>query len=180
MRAASALASCLWLCLSLGCSSGAAPTELGTPRIGDGTSNAATSPVAPEAAPEATGARVTLLPPGQAPVQVSVELAITPAERSRGLMFRKHLGEDDGMLFLFDREQPQSFWMRNTYIPLDMIFIRQDMTVLGVVENAEPETETSRNVPGSSRYVLEVNSGFARKHGVRADVPVRFEGVPGF
>lgn len=179
MRAASLFASCLCLCLGLGCSSGAGPTELGTPRIGDGTSKAAASPEAPEAAPEATAARVTLLPPGQAPAQVSVELAITPAERSRGLMFRKHLGEDDGMLFLFEREQPQSFWMRNTYIPLDMIFIRQDMTVLGVVENAEPETESSRNVPGNSMFVLEVNAGFARKHGVRADVPVRFEGVPG-
>jgi len=180
MRASSAASLCLCLSLWLGCSSGAAPTELGTPRIGDGSSKAAEPPGAPQPAPAAAAASVTLLPPGQAAVQVTVELAITPAERSRGLMFRKHLGENDGMLFLFEREQPQSFWMRNTYIPLDMIFIRDDMTVLGVVENAEPETETSRNVPGSSRYVLEVNAGFARKHGLRADVPVRFEGVPGF
>jgi uncharacterized membrane protein (UPF0127 family) len=162
------------LCLALGCSSSAAPNELVTPPSAHAGTSSADVP------PAAATPRVTLLPPGMPAVEVAVELAVTPAERSRGLMYRKHLGESDGMLFLFEREQPQSFWMHNTYIPLDMIFIREDLTVLGVVENAEPETDSSRNVPGSSRYVLEVNAGFARKHGIRADVPVRFEGVTGF
>lgn len=170
----------LGLCLAIGCSNAATSAELGTRRIDEPTESAPPSASAP--APEAPTAapRVTLLPPGRPPVEVAVELAQTPAERARGLMFRKHMAENDGMLFLFEREAPQSFWMRNTYIPLDMVFIRSDLTVLGVVENAEPETDTSRNVPGSSKYVLEVNAGFARKHGVGAGVPVRFEGVPGF
>lgn len=125
-------------------------------------------------------ASVVLSPPGTDPVSVKVELATTPDERRLGLMHRQHLDADAGMLFLFDAPAPLSFWMRNTYIPLDMIFIKQDLTVLGVVENAEPLTDTSRNVPGLSQYVLEVNAGFARAHGIAAGTTVRFEGVEGF
>jgi hypothetical protein len=111
-------------------------------------------------------------------VQVVVELARKPEERSLGLMHRRQLDADRGMLFLFDAPQQLSFWMRNTYIPLDMVFIREDMTVLGVVENAEPLTDTPRSVPGLSRYVLEVNAGFCRRHGVAEGTRVRFDGVP--
>src|SRR5262245_5233929 len=64
------------------------------------------------------------------------EIADTPLERQKGLMFRTSMGEKEGMLFLFADEAPRSFWMHNTLIPLDMIFIRADRTVLGVVENA--------------------------------------------
>lgn len=126
-----------------------------------------------------TEAVVVLMPPGREPIRVRVELAQTPAERQRGLMFRKQLDPDAGMLFLFDNMQQLSFWMRNTYLPLDMLFIRDDLTVLGIVENAEPMTDTSRRVPGLSQYVLEVNAGFSREHGLVADMPVRFEGVEG-
>ena len=108
-----------------------------------------------------------------------VELANTPAERARGLMYREQLGADDGMLFLFDRTQRQSFWMKNTLIPLDMIFIDAGGTIVGIVENAEPLTMTSRSVDAASKYVLELNGGTCRKLGIREGVMVRFIDVPG-
>jgi uncharacterized membrane protein (UPF0127 family) len=110
-------------------------------------------------------------------VTVRVELATTPAARSLGLMNRKHLDEDAGMLFFFEEPDQQSFWMKNTYIPLDMIFIEPSMRVLGIVENAEPLTLTSRSVPGRSQYVLEVNGGFSRRYGLGPGTVVRFEGI---
>ena len=121
--------------------------------------------------------RVLLSPPGKDPVSVRVEVARTPAERQRGLMFRKSLGSDAGMLFLFERPDHLEFWMRNTYLPLDMIFIEPGMTVLGIVENTEPLSEVLCSVPGLSQYVLEVNAGFTRRHGVVTGTAVRFEHV---
>lgn len=115
-----------------------------------------------------------------APLVVKTEVAATMAERQRGLMFRRELADDAGMIFLFEGPQPLSFWMHNTFIPLDMIFIRSDMTILGIVENAEPQTDDPRRVQGLSQYVLEVNAGYAQKHGVRAGQTVRFEGIAGF
>src|SRR3954452_25105648 len=70
-----------------------------------------------------------------------VEMAITPDEQSRGLMFRRSLPENQGMLFDFKREQELSFWMKNTYVSLDMIFIRADGRILRVAENTEPLSE---------------------------------------
>ena len=126
-------------------------------------------------------AKVVLMPTGGEPVTVKVEVARTDAERRRGLMFRQQMAQDAGMLFLFDHPGQLSFWMRNTYIPLDMIFIEPSLRVLGIVENTEPMTDTSRSVPGDSQYVLEVNAGFSRRHGLAAGTMVRFEGegLPG-
>jgi uncharacterized membrane protein (UPF0127 family) len=129
------------------------------------------------AAPKASQPEVVLLPPGRDPVSVHVEVARTEEERRRGLMFRKHMDEDAGMLFLFERSEPLTFWMRNTYIPLDMIFIEPSMRILGIVENAEPLTDTGRAVPGDSQYVLEVNAGFSRRHGLSQGTAVRFDAL---
>jgi uncharacterized protein len=95
-----------------------------------------------------------------------VEMAVTPEETSRGLMFRRSLPEGQGMLFDFQRDQELSFWMKNTYIPLDMIFIRGDGRILRIAENTEPLSE--RLVPslGPARAVLEVIAGTARKLGL--------------
>jgi len=95
-----------------------------------------------------------------------VELAVTPEETSRGLMFRRSLPEGQGMLFDFQRDQELSFWMKNTYIPLDMIFIRSDGRIHRIAENTEPLSE--RLVPslGPARAVLEVIAGTARKFGL--------------
>ena len=102
------------------------------------------------------------------------ELADAPTERNKGLMFRESMGEREGMLFLFPDEAPRSFWMRNTLIPLDMIFVRSDRTILGIVENAEPKTDTARAVEGASQFVLEINGGLSRKLGIAPGQTVTF------
>jgi hypothetical protein len=111
---------------------------------------------------------------------VSVELARTDAERARGLMHRASLPDDRGMLFLFDETAEHTFWMKDTPLPLDMIFIDEEGRVVGVVERAAPRTTTPRTVGVPSRFVLEVNGGWARARGVRAGDRVRFEGVKRF
>jgi uncharacterized membrane protein (UPF0127 family) len=114
--------------------------------------------------------------PGGRAIPVRVELARTDSERERGLMYRKFVETDAGMLFLFPRPAPLSFWMRNTLIPLDMIFIDQSRHILGIVENAEPKTETARHVDGDSQYVLEIAGGLSHRWGVHAGSSVEFEG----
>jgi uncharacterized membrane protein (UPF0127 family) len=112
------------------------------------------------------GALATLSAPGHDPVRVRIEVVQSAEDRQRGLMYRKHLDPDAGMLFLFEQPQQLTFWMHNTLIPLDMLFITTDWKVLGIVENATPLTDSARSVPGLSQYVLEVNAGFARRHGL--------------
>jgi len=124
------------------------------------------------------GAAAVFRPRGRDEARVSVEVARTRRALERGLMDRTHLPPDAGMLFLFRRPKVQTFWMRNTLIALDMIFISADMVVAGVVENAEPKTLTRRRLPGVvSQYVVEVNAGWARGHAVEAGVPVELVGV---
>lgn len=173
MRALTALLAIVTLCSACAsCSPGGTPSASEPKRASSDGASGASEPAKPDAS-------VELFPAGRAPVLVRVELARTPAERSRGLMHRKHLDRDAGMLFLFDAPQQLTFWMRNTYVPLDMIFIESSLRILGIVENAEPLTETSRFVPGQSQYVLEVNAGFSREHGLGPGTAVRFLGVPG-
>lgn len=96
----------------------------------------------------------------------AVEIADNDADRAKGLMYRKELPEGRGMLFDFHREQEVSFWMQNTYIPLDMVFIRGDGRILRIAENTEPLS--TRLIPsgGPVRAVLEVIGGTARKLGI--------------
>jgi hypothetical protein len=117
---------------------------------------------------------VVLRPEGRPGVSVRVELARTGQEHGRGLMYREHLDADAGMLFLYENEDIRTFWMRNTLIPLDMIFISGDHRVVGVVENAEPQTDTPRQVDRPSQFVLEVNAGFAATNGITVGTPVEF------
>jgi uncharacterized membrane protein (UPF0127 family) len=98
----------------------------------------------------------------------SVELAVTDEERERGLMFRKQLPEGQGMLFDFKREQEVSMWMENTYVPLDMIFIRKDGRILRIAENTEPLSRAIISSRGQVLAVLEVLGGTANKLGIAA------------
>jgi uncharacterized protein len=100
-------------------------------------------------------------------VQVfTVEIADTEAAREKGLMFRKNLPPGQGMLFDFHREAPVGFWMKNTYIPLDMIFIRGNGRIANIAENAQPLSETVIPSDGPVLAVLEVAGGTARKLGI--------------
>ena len=97
----------------------------------------------------------------------TVEIAKTEQERATGLMYRKELAEGRGMLFDFSPEQPVSMWMKNTFIPLDMIFIRSDGRILRIAENTEPHSEKIISSGGLAKGVLEVIGGTARKYGIQ-------------
>ncbi len=98
-----------------------------------------------------------------------VELAKTPAERARGLMFREKMDKDKGMLFIFDSEELNSFWMKNTLIPLDIIWIDENKEVVFLKENFLPCLEENCETVSPSeraKYVLEVNAGIAKEIGL--------------
>jgi uncharacterized protein len=93
-------------------------------------------------------------------------MAVTPEQRNRGLMFRQSLASDAGMLFDFEEERPVAFWMQNTFIPLDMIFIASDGTVRKVHANAVPHDTTSIPSEYPVRFVLEIPGGRAAEIGL--------------
>lgn len=108
---------------------------------------------------------------GQA--RFAVEVADEPDERAQGLMFRESLGRNSGMLFVYDRPQRATFWMRNTLIPLDMIFMDESGTVTRVHENARPLDETPIDGGPGVLAVLEINGGLAERLGIRPGDEVR-------
>lgn len=97
----------------------------------------------------------------------SVEMARTAEEKKTGLMYRKELADGKGMLFDFNPEQEISMWMENTYVSLDMIFIRADGRILRIAENTEPLSRKIISSRGPARAVLEVVAGTAQKYGIR-------------
>ena len=106
-----------------------------------------------------------------------VEVADTPTKRELGFQYRRELAANHGMIFLFPADAEHSFWMKNTPIPLDMIFISSDRKIVGIVERAVPFSLESRSVRPPSRFVLEINGGLARRYGFKSGDSVRFEGV---
>lgn len=135
---------------------------------------------APPPAPAAAPPRVVIETAAGSSLTVAVELARTDEERSRGMMHRRELAPEAGMLFIFSENEPRAFWMKNTLLPLDMLFIDDGGRVVGLIERAEPLTTSPRDPGVPSRYVLEVNGGWAARHGVRPGDRVRFENVPRF
>ncbi|MCB9521789.1 MAG: DUF192 domain-containing protein [Myxococcales bacterium] len=103
-----------------------------------------------------------------------IELVDQPFETSRGLMCRDAMKPDWGMLFLMSRTQVQSFWMLNTLIPLDIMFLDEDWKVVGTAADAVPQTTTPRTVGQPSRYVLELNAGEAARAGLAPGTQARF------
>lgn len=101
------------------------------------------------------------------PRQFSVEVMRDDAGRSRGLMFRRHMAPDHGMLFDFERSEPVTMWMKNTYLPLDMVFIRADGTVARVAADTEPLSTAIIPSNGPVLAVLELNAGTAAKLGIK-------------
>ena len=95
-----------------------------------------------------------------------VYLATEFEQQRRGLMFVRELPPDVGMLFIYEGDAIRSMWMKNTYIPLDMVFARSDGTVINVVSNTVPQTLNSHASSEPARFVLELNAGAARKLGI--------------
>ncbi|MSQ47887.1 MAG: DUF192 domain-containing protein [Deltaproteobacteria bacterium] len=120
---------------------------------------------------------VTLYPQKGTAVRVSVEIADTNEKRSFGLMYRRELLESHGMLFLFPRQGPQSFWMKNTPLPLDILFIDTSLTIVSIARNTTPYSEKPLPSDKPARFVLEVNGGFCQRHGIavgdRVELPSR-------
>lgn len=101
-------------------------------------------------------------------VEVHAELADTDEKRQRGLMHRTHLAENSGMFFIFDHADRVMFWMRDTPLPLDMIFISADQKILHIEEKTVPLSTEIITSPREVKYVLEVPADFCEKNGVRA------------
>ncbi|KZB64588.1 hypothetical protein AUP42_01440 [Thalassospira lucentensis] len=106
----------------------------------------------------------------------NVEMAVTPDERSRGLMFRTEMADDAGMLFDFGRASDISMWMKNTFISLDMLFIDKNGVIVGIEKRTVPKSETIIPGPKPVRFVLELNGGSADRLGF--EVGEKVEGLP--
>lgn len=104
-----------------------------------------------------------------------VELAVTPEEHEKGLMYRKSLAHDAAMLFIFKKENVQFFWMKNTYIPLDMVFINSKLDVTGIYRSAKPLDETTVTSWSPAMYVLEINAGRADQCNIRIGSKIKFK-----
>ena len=123
------------------------------------------------------GPRAAIVAPdGSTRATLKIEVADTDEKREFGLMYRDALADDAGMLFVFPAPLHRTFWMKNTRIPLDMLFADDHGRVIGIVTDAEPYSEARLSVPGNSQYVLEVNGGFCRRLGAKAGDRLEFIG----
>ena len=103
-------------------------------------------------------------PDGSKTVPFMLEVRKTIQERGRGLMYRREMAPDEGMLFIFPDEAPRSFWMKNTYLSLDMLFLDSDLRVVSLLESVPPLNTEPRRSAQPAKYVVELNAGTARKH----------------
>ncbi|ALG72227.1 hypothetical protein VY88_13875 [Azospirillum thiophilum] len=111
--------------------------------------------------------KLTVETAGGGKFRFDVELALTPGQQAQGLMYRRTMAADAGMLFIYDRVQAASFWMKNTLIPLDMLFIAADGRIVNIHERAVPESLDSVNSDGPVKAILELNGGMAARLGIR-------------
>lgn len=115
-------------------------------------------------------------PDGGTSPSFSMEVVADFPSRQRGLMFRKSLGANEGMVFVFPNDEDHRFWMKNTYIPLDMVFVSKEMRVVGVLSNVPPLTDDPCSVGVPSRYVLEFAAGAMKENGIDTGARVTIEG----
>ena len=125
----------------------------------------------------AAGNGTLVLKTDSGPHSFNIEIATTNGERALGLMYRRELPDDAGMLFLYDPPQPISMWMRNTILPLDMIFIGLDGKVHRIESHTEPFSTEVISSDGTVQGVLEVNAGMAAKIGLKTGDEVVFPGL---
>ena len=112
---------------------------------------------------------------GGAQPSIEVELALSPEDQQHGLMYRTDLAPESGMLFSWSNETIHTFWMHNTCLPLDMLFIAADGTIFGVLEQVPVLNDDPRSVPCPAAHVLEVNAGYCRQHGIQPGQRVRIK-----
>lgn len=102
-------------------------------------------------------------PSGDTLKHLQIEIADDDYQRETGLMYRNNMNEEEAMLFVFENEQPRGFYMKNTLIPLDIIFLNSDNKIVSITKNAEPESLESIPSDGPAQYVLEVNAGLTER-----------------
>lgn len=105
---------------------------------------------------------------------IDIEIAETRLETAQGMMYRTRLEPDQGMLFVFPFERPQSFWMKNTQIPLDIIFINSNMQIVTIHRDAAPFDESSYPSSEPAKFVVEVNSGYTKEHGINVGDKIKW------
>jgi hypothetical protein len=108
-------------------------------------------------------------------VSITLEVADTPETRVRGLMERWSLPELHGMLFIFDVSEVQRFWMHNTPLSLDMIFVDENRRILNIAESTTPMSKQTYSSSGPARYVVEVRAGFSNRHGVEEGMRIQWQ-----
>jgi uncharacterized membrane protein (UPF0127 family) len=106
---------------------------------------------------------------------IDVELAQNSTDQQRGLMYRTTLGENAGMLFSWPDERVRTFWMHNTCLPLDMLFIAKDGSIAGILEQVPVLNDDPRSIACPAAHVLEVNAGYCQKHGIAPGQRVQIE-----
>lgn len=112
---------------------------------------------------------------GDQRLRISTEVVVSAKLREKGLMYRQELKDGEGMLFVFEAEEERSFWMKNTLIPLDILFVDNDHKVVGIVHKAKPRQEKSLSVGVPSRFVLEVPGGYCSRNGVHRGATLEFK-----
>ncbi len=117
---------------------------------------------------QADGSVLILNADGQELYSGEIEIASTEQKREQGLMYRDSLGQNQGMLFIFPQAEVQAFWMKNTRMPLDIIYIGSDQKIVSIAANAQPYDETSLPSEGPARYVLEIAGGSCAELGINA------------
>jgi uncharacterized protein len=119
--------------------------------------------------------RLSITPAGKyAKISLDIEIADKDNERMQGLMYRQSMQENEGMLFIFPNEEPRSFWMKNTYIPLDIIYINSQKEIVSIQKCTQPLSTYSIPSEKPAMYVLEVNAGFTDKNGIIVEDKVEF------
>lgn len=121
------------------------------------------------------GALQFLRQDGTKAVSITIEVADTPEARIKGLMERWFLPEFHGMLFIFDRSEVQRFWMHNTPLSLDMIFVDENRRILNIAESTTPLTKQTYSSRGPARYVVEVRAGFSKRHGIDEGMRIQWQ-----
>ncbi|MEI6767214.1 MAG: DUF192 domain-containing protein [Bacteroidota bacterium] len=106
--------------------------------------------------------------------KISIEIADSPGEREQGLMYRHTMPDSCGMLFLFDVAEPQSFWMKNTILPLDIIYVGEDYKIVTIAKNAVPYSEEAIPSVKPAKFVVEVNAGFTDEYNIKEGTTVNF------
>ncbi|GAB5518076.1 MAG: DUF192 domain-containing protein [Rhodothermales bacterium] len=131
---------------------------------------------APPASTEFRGDGVLdfLRPDSSVITRIAIEIADTPAARERGMMGRRSMPERGGMLFVFDDVQMRSFWMKNTPLPLDIMFTEPDGQIVNIVERTTPYSEAYIESTGPAQYVVEVRAGFTQKYGIDSTAWIRW------